>query len=91
MYSGKTFQVVVLTHTLLSYTNQTHVKKVLIVCPVSVILNWVREYKEWIADNKNIKSNVINVYEISKLVDFNLKHINYICQEKTPRSVITFF
>ncbi|KAG4079249.1 hypothetical protein HA402_006972 [Bradysia odoriphaga] len=61
---GKTLQVVTLVHTLLSHSEKTGVEKVLIICPLSTVLNWVNEFRIWLkecADNKDIE-----IYEISK-------------------------
>lgn len=60
---GKTLQVVALVHTLLAH-EQTRVEKVLIICPVSTVLNWVNEFNIWLrhcSANKDIE-----IYEISK-------------------------
>ncbi|XP_011344208.2 transcriptional regulator ATRX isoform X3 [Ooceraea biroi] len=57
---GKTLQVVALTHALLTH-EATGVKTVLIVCPLSTVLNWLNEYNTWL---KNLDD--INVYELTK-------------------------
>lgn len=44
---GKTFQVVTLVHTLFKY-RATNVERVLVVCPVSTVLNWVNEFDKWL-------------------------------------------
>ncbi|KAK3930445.1 Transcriptional regulator ATRX-like protein [Frankliniella fusca] len=44
---GKTFQVVTLVHTLFKHP-ETLVKNVLVVCPVSTVLNWVNEFSKWL-------------------------------------------
>lgn len=62
--SGKTLQIVALVHTLLTHSDQTNVEKVLIICPVSTVLNWVNEFKIWLrhcSQNRNIE-----IHEISK-------------------------
>lgn len=58
---GKTFQVVALTHTLLTHNVHTFVEKVLILSPVSTLLNWMKEFKTWLeyTKEKNIK-----IYEV---------------------------
>ncbi|XP_011142974.1 transcriptional regulator ATRX isoform X3 [Harpegnathos saltator] len=58
---GKTLQVVALTHTLLNHET-TDIKTVLIVCPLSTVLNWANEYKIWLAD----MDDDVNVYELTK-------------------------
>lgn len=63
---GKTLQVVTLVHTLLSHSEETNVEKVLVICPVSTVLNWVNEFRIWLkhcARNKNIE-----IFEISRCV-----------------------
>ncbi|XP_034242140.1 transcriptional regulator ATRX homolog isoform X2 [Thrips palmi] len=44
---GKTFQVVTLVHTLFKF-RETKVERVLVVCPVSTVLNWVNEFHKWL-------------------------------------------
>lgn len=65
---GKTLQVIALTHTLLSH-EETSVKTVLIVCPLSTVLNWLNEYRTWLHDLDDIE-----VYELTKY-EFKL----YLC------------
>lgn len=57
---GKTLQVITLTHTLLTH-KATNIKTVLILCPLSTVLNWRNEYNTWL---KNL--NDIEVYELTK-------------------------
>ncbi|XP_070171889.1 transcriptional regulator ATRX isoform X2 [Polyergus mexicanus] len=57
---GKTLQVIALTHTLLSH-EATGIKTVLIVCPLSTVLNWLNEYRTWLNDLDDIE-----VYELTK-------------------------
>ncbi|XP_065167322.1 transcriptional regulator ATRX homolog isoform X2 [Atheta coriaria] len=47
---GKTLQVITLAHTLLTNEEKTGVKKILVVCPLSTVLNWVAEFKKWLPD-----------------------------------------
>ena len=60
---GKTFQVITLIHTLLSH-EETGVKTVMIVCPLSTVLNWCNEFKIWLKYVKN--EDEIDVYELTK-------------------------
>ncbi|XP_029169875.1 transcriptional regulator ATRX isoform X2 [Nylanderia fulva] len=58
---GKTLQVIALTHTLLTH-EETNVKTVLVVCPLSTVLNWLNEYRTWLSD----LDDDIEVYEMTK-------------------------
>ncbi|XP_018359340.1 PREDICTED: transcriptional regulator ATRX homolog isoform X1 [Trachymyrmex cornetzi] len=57
---GKTLQVITLTHTLLTH-EATNVKTVLVVCPLSTVLNWRNEYNTWLKDLDDFE-----VYELTK-------------------------
>ncbi|KOX81255.1 Transcriptional regulator ATRX like protein [Melipona quadrifasciata] len=58
---GKSLQVIALVHTLLTY--ETGIKTVMIVCPLSTVLNWVNEFATWLKD----KNDDIEIYEMTKL------------------------
>ncbi|KAG7301961.1 hypothetical protein JYU34_013405 [Plutella xylostella] len=61
---GKTLQVVSLTHTLLVHGKLTGVKRVLVVCPLSTVLNWVNEFNMWL---KHANADYdVDVYELSR-------------------------
>ncbi|KAI5643330.1 transcriptional regulator ATRX [Phthorimaea operculella] len=61
---GKTLQVVSLTHTLLTHSDLTTVERVLVVCPLSTVLNWVNEFNMWL---KHADADYeVDVYELSK-------------------------
>lgn len=62
---GKTLQVVTLVHTLLKNTDKTGVTRVLVVCPLSTVLNWVNEFNIWLKDIDGMED--IYIYEINKL------------------------
>lgn len=53
---GKTLQTITLLWTLLKqnpvYENQPVVKKALIVCPVTLINNWRREFRKWLGNER---------------------------------------
>ncbi|XP_059350722.1 transcriptional regulator ATRX homolog isoform X2 [Daphnia carinata] len=56
---GKSLQVVTLVHTVL--TNKAcQVDRVLVVCPLSTVLNWVNEFKVWLPPDSNI-----DIYEMA--------------------------
>jgi len=52
---GKTLQAITLIHTLLANQNLTKVKRVLILMPVNVILNWDKEFKKWTRECQGYK------------------------------------
>ncbi|XP_014365796.2 uncharacterized protein LOC106716733 [Papilio machaon] len=59
---GKTLQVLALLHTVLTHPG-VGMQRVLVVCPLSTVLNWVDEINKWMGPvNDNIK-----VFELSKL------------------------
>uniref|UniRef100_A0A182Q624 Transcriptional regulator ATRX n=1 Tax=Anopheles farauti TaxID=69004 RepID=A0A182Q624_9DIPT len=64
---GKTLQVVTLAHTLLASADLTGIERILIVCPLSTVLNWVNEFHMWMKHVK--KGTEVEVYEISKYKD----------------------
>ncbi|XP_012279926.1 transcriptional regulator ATRX homolog isoform X2 [Orussus abietinus] len=61
---GKSFQVVTLTHTLLTH-EQTQIKTVMVVCPLNTVLNWVNEFKIWLEHVNG--GDDINVFELTKM------------------------
>ncbi|KAL1122717.1 hypothetical protein AAG570_003044 [Ranatra chinensis] len=60
---GKSFQVVTLVHTLLTHP-ELNVNTVLVVCPLSTVLNWVNEFDKWLKDVGSGKD--IEVYHMTK-------------------------
>lgn len=62
---GKTLQVITLVHTLLKNSDKTGVNRVLVVCPLSTVLNWVNEFNIWLKDIDGRED--IYVYDITKL------------------------
>ena len=61
---GKTLQVITLIHTLLANSDKTNTTRILVVCPLSTILNWVNEFNIWFKDIEG--SEDIYIYEINK-------------------------
>ncbi|XP_044263251.1 transcriptional regulator ATRX homolog isoform X2 [Tribolium madens] len=59
---GKTLQVITLSHTLLTNSDKTNVRKILVVSPLNTVLNWVSEFKQWLPD--------CTEYEVYELVSF---------------------
>ncbi|XP_050096003.1 transcriptional regulator ATRX homolog isoform X2 [Anopheles aquasalis] len=64
---GKSLQVVTLAHTLLSNSEETGIERILVVCPLSTVLNWVNEFRIWMKHVK--KGTEVDVYEISRYKD----------------------
>ncbi|XP_063705837.1 transcriptional regulator ATRX homolog [Culicoides brevitarsis] len=62
---GKSLQVVSLVHTLLANSEKTKVNRVLVVCPLSTVLNWVNEFDIWCAKTEN-QDYEMNLYEMSR-------------------------
>ncbi|XP_022128555.2 uncharacterized protein LOC111002675 [Pieris rapae] len=59
---GKTLQVLALLHTVLTHP-MLNMRRVLVCCPLSTVLNWVDEIHKWIGP----VTNEIKVFELSKL------------------------
>ncbi|XP_049533839.1 transcriptional regulator ATRX homolog isoform X1 [Anopheles darlingi] len=64
---GKSLQVVALSHTLLSNADITGIERILVVCPLSTVRNWVNEFKIWLKHVE--KGSRVEVYEISRYKD----------------------
>lgn len=47
-------QVIALCHTLLQNSEKTNVKKVLVVCPLNTVLNWVAEFEKWLPNKDDV-------------------------------------
>ncbi|XP_044581817.1 transcriptional regulator ATRX homolog isoform X1 [Cotesia glomerata] len=61
---GKSFQVVTLSHTLLTHSEKTGINTILIVVPLSTVLNWMNEFKIWLSEVENGAD--IELYEMTK-------------------------
>ncbi|CAH2089342.1 unnamed protein product [Euphydryas editha] len=59
---GKTLQVLALLHTVLTHP-KVNMRRVLVCCPLSTVLNWVDEINKWIGP----VTDKIKVFELSKL------------------------
>jgi len=60
---GKTFQVVALCHTLLK-NPECKTRTILVVAPVSTVLNWCNEFEKWLTDLGD--EHLLNVFHLSK-------------------------
>lgn len=49
-------------------SNDTGVKKVLVVCPLSTVLNWVSEFNQWLKDVED--EDELNVFDLVQYVNF---------------------
>lgn len=58
---GKTLQVIALAHTLLTHED-VNVKTIMVVCPLSTVLNWRNEFDLWL---ENIEHD-IEIYELTR-------------------------
>lgn len=55
--------MVTLVHTLFKFP-ETKVERVLVVCPVSTVLNWVNEFRKWLEPLKG--GPQIEVHEMTR-------------------------
>nr|XP_019014878.1 uncharacterized protein I206_00965 [Kwoniella pini CBS 10737]OCF53659.1 hypothetical protein I206_00965 [Kwoniella pini CBS 10737] len=60
---GKTLQTITLIHTLLFqspfYNKSSTIQKVLIVCPVTLVENWRKEFRKWTSNKTDKRINVL--------------------------------
>uniref|UniRef100_A0AC34GQQ3 Helicase ARIP4 n=1 Tax=Panagrolaimus sp. ES5 TaxID=591445 RepID=A0AC34GQQ3_9BILA len=63
---GKTLQVIAFLHTVLTHPQlRKSIRRVLILCPAGVVLNWAAEFKKWLSElDKSL--NTLKVYEVSR-------------------------
>ncbi|KAL3288349.1 hypothetical protein HHI36_002797 [Cryptolaemus montrouzieri] len=72
---GKTLQVIALATTLLESAEETNVRKVLIVTPLSTVLNWKSEFNNWLSGDEDFE-----VYELVTCKTQNAERAHYIKQ-----------
>lgn len=67
---GKTFQIVVFLHTIMTNNlTRGHIKKVLVIIPLNVAKNWVNEFEKWFTECK-LDLNIF-LYEMINVKNFN--------------------
>ncbi|CAN3368658.1 DNA repair and recombination protein Rdh54p [Diutina catenulata] len=81
---GKTLQVITLVWTLLKQTRE--VSKIVVVCPVTLVSNWVAEFKKWLGPRVSVLA-VTDGSQHSQIVSFgrlNVYQVLVVNYEKIP-------
>lgn len=65
--------MIALIHTLVTNEEETGIRKVLVVCPLSTVLNWVAEFKKWLPEDEievfelvSSKQNMERMYQVKE-------------------------
>ncbi|WRT64040.1 uncharacterized protein IL334_000967 [Kwoniella shivajii] len=92
---GKTLQSIALIHTLLYqspfYRQKSVIEKVLVVCPVTLVQNWRKEFRKWTSSKTDKRINVMVAdgtnYQISNFVSNKNMQVLIIGYERLRKEI----
>ncbi len=60
---GKSLSTITLVHTILTHVEELGMRTCLVICPVNTLLNWHREWREWMPEDSQLE-----IYELATVV-----------------------